>query len=77
MALSTSINWIINLILAIVTPPLFSVMHEWFYMLLFGSCLASGLVVWFIVPENTGESLGEARGTIKMVVIDEKNDMHD
>ncbi|KAH6910459.1 general substrate transporter [Coprinopsis sp. MPI-PUGE-AT-0042] len=77
MALSTSINWMINLILAIVTPPLFSVMHEWFYMLLFGSCLASGIVVWFIVPENPGKSLEGAGDIFKMVVTDEKNDIHD
>ncbi|KAH6887168.1 general substrate transporter [Coprinopsis sp. MPI-PUGE-AT-0042] len=77
MALSTSINWMINLILAIVTPPLFSVMHEWFYMLLFGSCLASGIVVWFIVPENPGKTMEGAGDVFKMVVTDEKNDIHD
>ncbi|TFK24061.1 general substrate transporter [Coprinopsis marcescibilis] len=65
MALSTSVNWITNFLLAFITPPLFSVIHGGFYFVLLGSCATSGFIVWKMYPETAGktlEQLGEVFG---------------
>ncbi|KAH6910487.1 general substrate transporter [Coprinopsis sp. MPI-PUGE-AT-0042] len=61
MALSTSVNWICNFIIAFITPPLFAKLHGGYYFLLLGSCIISGIVVWFLYPETAGKTLGRAR----------------
>ena len=59
MALSTSVNWISNFIVAFITPPLFSALHGGYYFLLLGSCLISGVIVWLLYPETAGKTLEE------------------
>ena len=62
MAISNTSNWICNFIVAFVTPPLFAVLHGGYYFILVGSCVISGVVVYFLYPETahrTLEELGE------------------
>jgi len=59
MALSTSVNWISNFIIAFITPPLFSAIDAGYYFLLLGFCLISGIFVWFMYPETAGKTLEE------------------
>ena len=59
MALSTSVNWISNFVIAFITPPLFSAVDAGYYFLLLGFCLISGIFVWFMYPETAGKTLEE------------------
>jgi len=59
MALSTSVNWISNFIIAFITPPLFSAVDAGYYFLLLGFCLISGIFMWFMYPETAGKTLEE------------------
>ncbi|KAF9532893.1 hypothetical protein CPB83DRAFT_903395 [Crepidotus variabilis] len=59
MALSTSVNWISNFVIAFITPPLFSAMEGGYYFLLLGFCLLSGIFVYFVYPETAGKTLEE------------------
>ena len=75
MALSTSVNWISNFIVAFITPPLFSALHGGYYFLLLGSCLISGVIVWLLYPETAGktlEELGEVFGDGVVTAVDEE-----
>jgi len=65
MALSTSVNWISNFIIAFISPPLFGSIHGGYYFLLLGFTCISGLFVYFVYPETaskTLEELGEVFG---------------
>ena len=65
MALSTVSNWLCNFIIAFITPPLFAILSGGYYFLLFGSCIISGITVWFLYPETAFlslEQLGSAFG---------------
>jgi len=65
MALSTSVNWISNFIVAFITPPLFSALEGGYYFLLLGFTVISGICVYFLYPETAGktlEQLGEVFG---------------
>ncbi|KZV69207.1 general substrate transporter [Peniophora sp. CONT] len=65
MALSTVSNWICNFIIAFITPPLFAILSGGYYFVLLGSCVASGITVWFLYPETAFlslEQLGSAFG---------------
>ncbi|KAF8881163.1 general substrate transporter [Gymnopilus junonius] len=65
MALSTSVNWMSNFIIAFITPPLFSALDGGYYFLLLGFTIISGIFVWFVYPETaakTLEQLGEVFG---------------
>ncbi|PPQ92566.1 hypothetical protein CVT25_010519 [Psilocybe cyanescens] len=65
MALSTSVNWISNFVVAFITPPLFSTLKGGYYFLLLGFSAISGVFVWFVYPETAGktlEQLGEVFG---------------
>lgn len=59
MALSTSVNWLSNFIIAFITPPLFSVLGGGYYFLLLGFTAVSGVVVYLIYPETAGKTLEE------------------
>lgn len=59
MALSTSVNWISNFVIAFITPPLFSAMQGGYYFLLLGFCAISGVFVYFVYPETAGKTLEE------------------
>ena len=75
MALSTSVNWISNFIVAFITPPLFSALHGGYYFLLLGSCLISGVIVWLLYPETAGktlEELGEVFGDGVVTAVDKE-----
>jgi hypothetical protein len=65
MALCTSSNWLSNFIIAFITPPLFKALKGGYYFLLMGSCVISGVFVYFVYPEtahSTLEELGEVFG---------------
>lgn len=71
MALSTSVNWIANFIIAFITPPLFGTIAAGYYFLLMGFTVISGVVVYFIYPETAGktlEELGEVFGDSAVTV---------
>ncbi|KAJ2923565.1 hypothetical protein H1R20_g13526, partial [Candolleomyces eurysporus] len=59
MALSTSVNWTSNFLMAFLTPILFNAIHGGFWFILMGSCLASFAVVWYMYPETSGKTLEE------------------
>lgn len=59
MALSTSVNWSSNFIMAFLTPILFNAIHGGFWFILMGSCLSSFAVVWYMYPETSGKTLEE------------------
>lgn len=59
MALSTSVNWISNFVVAFITPPLFSVLQGGYYFLLLGFSAISGLFVWVVYRETSGKTLEE------------------
>lgn len=59
MALSTSVNWISNFIIAFITPPLFSALEGGYYFLLLGFAAISFIVVFFLYPETAGKTLEE------------------
>ncbi|KAF8166012.1 general substrate transporter [Crassisporium funariophilum] len=59
MALSTSVNWISNFIIAFITPPLFSALKGGYYFLLLGFCVISGIFVFLVYPETSGKTLEE------------------
>jgi len=59
MALSTSVNWISNFIVAFITPPLFGSIQGGYYFLLLGFTCISGLFVYFVYPETAGKTLEE------------------
>ncbi|KAF8187112.1 general substrate transporter [Pholiota molesta] len=59
MALSTSVNWLSNFIIAFITPPLFAVLGGGYYFLLLGFTVVSGVVVYFVYPETAGKTLEE------------------
>ena len=59
MALSTSVNWIANFIIAFITPPLFGTIAAGYYFLLMGFTVISGIVVYFVYPETAGKTLEE------------------
>lgn len=65
MALSTSVNWISNFVVAFITPPLFATLKGGYYFLLLGFSAISGLFVWLVYRETAGktlEQLGEVFG---------------
>ncbi|KAF9477619.1 hypothetical protein BDN70DRAFT_810383 [Pholiota conissans] len=71
MALSTSVNWISNFIIAFITPPLFATLGAGYYFLLLGFTVISGIVVYFVYPETAGktlEELGEVFGDGEVLV---------
>lgn len=71
MALSTSVNWISNFIIAFITPPLFAVSGGGYYFLLLGFCLISGIFVCFVYRETAGktlEELGSVFGDVEFVL---------
>ena len=59
MALSTSVNWISNFIIAFITPPLFGSIQGGYYFLLVGFTCISGVFVYFVYPETAGKTLEE------------------
>ena len=59
MALSTSVNWISNFVIAFITPPLFSVVRGGYYFILLGFSLISGIFVFFVYRETAGKTLEE------------------
>ncbi|RXW21150.1 hypothetical protein EST38_g4701 [Candolleomyces aberdarensis] len=59
MALSTSVNWTSNFLMAFLTPILFNAIHGGFWFILMGSCLTSFAVVWYMYPETSGKTLEE------------------
>lgn len=59
MALSTSVNWISNFIIAFITPPLFGSIQGGYYFLLLGFTVISGVFVYFVYPETAGKTLEE------------------
>lgn len=62
MALSTSVNWISNFIIAFITPPLFSALEGGYYFVLLGFAAVSFVVVFFLYPETAGKTLEELGG---------------
>ena len=69
MALSTSVNWISNFIIAFITPPLFGSIQGGYYFILLGFTCISGVFVYFVYPETAGktlEDLGEVFGDKKI-----------
>lgn len=72
MALSTSVNWISNFVVAFITPPLFSALQGGYYFLLLGFSAISGLFVWLVYRETSGktlEQLGEVFGDRDIAVV--------
>jgi hypothetical protein len=59
MALSTSVNWVSNFIVAFITPPLFGSIQGGYYFLLLGFTCISGVFVYFVYPETAGKTLEE------------------
>ena len=59
MALSTSVNWISNFVIAFITPPLFGSIQGGYYFLLVGFICISGVFVYFVYPETAGKTLEE------------------
>ncbi|KAH9050009.1 general substrate transporter [Lactarius hengduanensis] len=57
MALSTISNWACNFIIAFITPPLFDAISGGYYFVLMGSCIVSGVVVFFVYPETAHATL--------------------
>ena len=57
MALSTASAWMSNFVVAFVTPPLFDVISGGYYFVLLGSCVLSGVVVFFVYPETAHVTL--------------------
>ncbi|KAF9552727.1 general substrate transporter [Agrocybe pediades] len=57
MALSTSVNWISNFVVAFITPPLFSALEGGYYFILLGFAFISGVFVYFFYPETSGKTL--------------------
>ena len=65
MALSTTVNWLANFIVAFVTPPIFAAIKGGYYFVIFGIVIISGVIVFFAYPETahlTLEQLGKAFG---------------
>ena len=65
MALSTTVNWISNFVIAFITPPLFGSIQGGYYFLLAGFTCISGVFVYIVYPETAGkmfEELGEVFG---------------
>jgi hypothetical protein len=76
MALSTSVNWISNFVIAFITPPLFAVAGGGYYFLLLGFCLISGIFVCLVYRETAGktlEELGEVFGDVEFLVERQKS----
>jgi len=76
MALSTSVNWISNFVIAFITPPLFAVAGGGYYFLLLGFCLISGIFVCLVYRETAGktlEELGEVFGDVEFLVEGQKS----
>ncbi len=59
MALSTSVNWISNFVIAFITPPLFSAVRGGYYFILLGFSVISGIFVFFVYRETAGKTLEE------------------
>jgi hypothetical protein len=57
MALSTVSNWMSNFVIAFITPPLFEAISGGYYFVLLGSCVISGIVVFFLYPETAHVTL--------------------
>jgi len=57
MALSTAAAWMSNFVVAFATPPLFDVIAGGYYFILLGSCVLSGVVVFFVYPETAHVTL--------------------
>jgi hypothetical protein len=65
MVLCTSINWLLNFIIAFIMPLLFKVIKGGYYFLLMKFCIISGIFVYFVYPKtthSTPKELGEVFG---------------
>ena len=59
MALATASNWVFNFIIGMVSPDAFAGIHGYFYLVIAGFCLASGLLAWLYYVETAGHTLEE------------------
>ncbi|KAJ6582323.1 hypothetical protein B0H19DRAFT_1207703 [Mycena capillaripes] len=57
MAITTASDWFFECVVGLVTPPLFDVLHGAYYFLLAGACVFSGLYVWLVYVETSGQPL--------------------
>ncbi|KAK4903591.1 hypothetical protein LTR49_026800 [Elasticomyces elasticus] len=59
MALATASNWIFNFIIGMVSPDAFAGIGGYFYLVIAGFCLCSGILAWLYYVETAGHSLEE------------------
>ncbi|KAI0315969.1 general substrate transporter [Amylostereum chailletii] len=75
MALSTTVNWLANFVVAFVTPPIFSAIGGGYYFVILAIVIVSGIVVYFVYPETahlTLEQLGRAFGEADVEDVENK-----
>ncbi|KAI0303199.1 general substrate transporter [Russula brevipes] len=70
MALSTVSNWLSNFVIAFASTPLFDVISGGYYFILLGSCIISGIVVFFAYPETAHVTLEQLSQVFGDTVLD-------
>lgn len=57
MSITTASDWFFELLINLISPPLFALLHGYYYLVLTLFCVISGMYVWLVYIETSGQPL--------------------